>query len=124
MDASDLKERLSKVEECLRKLARYVAEMVEAMDGRPPADSMMEEVAAARAAQEKWRSEVLDEKCPRCGSPRIRKVDLETGEEFVGCSAYPACRWRQRRRTLLKRKVAAVVEASRNVPQDLSRLPF
>ncbi len=123
MEGSSLEEKLEKVASCLVRLSEIVSELAASVR-QCPTQEMVDEVERKHEEQAGWRSEVLDEKCPRCGSPRIRKVDPRTGEEFIGCSSYPACRWRQRRQSPLKRKVAAVVEASRTPPPDLSKLPF
>lgn len=42
---------------------------------------------AARPAAD----EILDEKCPQCGAPLVRKA--YRGRTFIGCTAYPACRY-------------------------------
>lgn len=116
-------ERMSRLASCLDRLSGFVAELASSLDDGPTQD-MVAAVEKSHEEGEGWSSELLDEKCPKCGSPRIRKVDLKTGEEFVGCSGYPACRWRQRRRSVLKSKVAAVIASKRQPPADLSRLPF
>ncbi len=36
--------------------------------------------------------EVLEEKCPECGSPLIKRKNRR-GEYFIGCSAFPKCRY-------------------------------
>lgn len=31
--------------------------------------------------------------CEKCGSPLVKRVNSYTGEEFLGCSAFPKCRY-------------------------------
>ena len=35
---------------------------------------------------------LMDESCRRCGSPTVLRTNRSTGETFVGCSTFPACR--------------------------------
>lgn len=39
--------------------------------------------------------EVLAPRHPRCGSELVEKHNRRTGEAFLGCSGYPACRYTQ-----------------------------
>ena len=36
---------------------------------------------------------VVTYKCPRCDSALVKRQNRHTGEQFLGCSSYPACRY-------------------------------
>ena len=36
---------------------------------------------------------VLDRKCPKCGSPLVKRYSPKTKSYFIGCSAYPKCKY-------------------------------
>jgi DNA topoisomerase-1 len=38
------------------------------------------------------KDELMDQPCPRCGKPLIRRYSPKTRQYFVGCSGYPACK--------------------------------
>lgn len=29
--------------------------------------------------------------CPRCGQPLVERTNYQTGDPFLGCTAYPSC---------------------------------
>lgn len=31
--------------------------------------------------------------CEWCGSPQVKRLNRHTGEPFIGCSAWPKCKW-------------------------------
>ncbi len=37
--------------------------------------------------------EILDKKCPECGSPLVKRYSPKTKSYFIGCSAYPRCNY-------------------------------
>ncbi|NQY97724.1 MAG: NERD domain-containing protein [Henriciella sp.] len=37
-------------------------------------------------------SRAITERCPRCGSRMVERINKTTGEVFLGCSTYPKCR--------------------------------
>lgn len=39
----------------------------------------------------KWAREVIEDKCPKCGSNKVLLTNRATGKHFFGCSAYPDC---------------------------------
>ena len=48
------------------------------------------------ATQASEKSESIDKMCPKCGSPlvkRIAKTGKTKGNEFLGCSSFPKCKY-------------------------------
>ncbi len=37
----------------------------------------------------------IQKPCPHCGSPLVVRTNGETAEEFLGCQAYPECKFTQ-----------------------------
>lgn len=50
------------------------------------------EEAAKQAKNARPKPEMLDEKCPDCGSPLLKRKNRR-GEYFIGCSGFPKCRY-------------------------------
>ncbi len=38
------------------------------------------------------KDEIMDQPCPRCGKPLVKRYSPKTRQYFVGCSGYPACK--------------------------------
>lgn len=50
-------------------------------------------IAAEVAAVEMARQ---SDECPECGCALLPRVNRRTGESFIGCRSYPACRYTRR----------------------------
>lgn len=53
---------------------------------------LTEEQKAEQAKNARPKPEVLDEKCPDCGEPLLKRKNRR-GQYFIGCSGYPKCRY-------------------------------
>lgn len=40
-----------------------------------------------------WKCEYTDKECPECGELQIIMTNQDTGRWFIGCAAYPKCKW-------------------------------
>ncbi len=43
------------------------------------------------SGREKKRDEILEEKCPKCQKPLVKRFSIKTGRYFIGCTGYPEC---------------------------------
>ncbi len=50
------------------------------------------EEAAEQAKNARPKPEMLEEKCPDCGSPLVKRKNRR-GQYFIGCSGFPKCRY-------------------------------
>ncbi len=53
---------------------------------------LSEEEQKAIAKKRRPQPEILEEKCPDCGSPLVKRKNRR-GDYFIGCSAFPKCRY-------------------------------
>lgn len=105
----ELSSCLSEVKRCVDQLTSMICE------GDCVSDSMVDQVSQTHEDAERWASKILEEKCPRCGSPKIEKTDKTNGEKFVGCSNYPQCSYRQKKNDIGRKVTEAIEERKRRM---------
>lgn len=70
-------------------------DMIQAAQRQPPTQPMQ---PAARvepvfaSAESNASANITSPSCPRCGNVLVRRRNRGTGQEFLGCSQFPACR--------------------------------
>lgn len=51
------------------------------------------ELKSAKGSMETSGPQLLDRKCPQCGSPLVERYSAKMHKKFVGCSNFPACKY-------------------------------